>query len=63
MTTFRIYFDHGQAHDYEAESCDQFQPGRVILRNADGEVVVNYRDSDIAAVRPIDPQTGLEIDG
>jgi len=62
MSTFRIFFEHGQAHDYEADSADPYEPGHVVLRNANGDVIVEYRDSDIAAVRQINPETGMEID-
>jgi hypothetical protein len=56
MSTFRIFFRHGQAHDYEAASaeCD-WQRSRVRLLDAEGNRVVEYRDSDIVHVMDISP--------
>jgi hypothetical protein len=53
MSIFRIFFEHGQAHDYEAASCDDYEPGHVILRDESGNNIVEYHDSDIAAVRDV----------
>jgi hypothetical protein len=52
VRTFRIFFVHGQALDYQAETCELRWPS-VTLRDAEGNKVVRYHDSDIVAVREI----------
>lgn len=51
MKTFRITFSTGVYFDFEAETSEVSDDGREIaLYDADGELVVKYKDSELLSV-------------